>query len=206
MGKRIGIYLIGLSITAFGISLIILSMVGAGPWDLVAVGLNMHLGLTIGMWSIIAQAMVVLITAFIERKRPQYGSVIAIIIRSWILDFWIYFVFKHVDFTSSWQMQWTSFAIGLVSAGVGIGIYVEAHFPKTPIDGLMIALHNRFGWSLSASRFGIEASAAVLGYLLGGPLGIGTIFVVLLLGKIIQATNHRMKKLLHNQRMVLTKT
>ncbi|MEH7225541.1 hypothetical protein V7112_17165 [Bacillus sp. JJ1566] len=52
MAKRIGIYFGGLALTALGIALIIRSLIGAGPWDTVAVGLTDQLGLTIGTWSI----------------------------------------------------------------------------------------------------------------------------------------------------------
>ena len=57
MGKRIGIYLIGLAINALGIALIIYSAVGAGAWDTVAIGLNQSWGLTIGICTVIIQVL-----------------------------------------------------------------------------------------------------------------------------------------------------
>lgn len=194
MGKRLGVYLFGLALTAFGISLIILSRVGAGPFDIVAVGLNKHLGLTVGTWSIISQGCVVLLTSCIERKRPQWESVIAIIIRSWLLDFWLYLVFQGADFSSSAGIQWLSFVIGTVSVGSGIGCYVLAEFPKTPVDGLMIAIQQRFRWSFNKARTIIESTAGLVGFLLGGPVGIGTIIIALGLGRLVQFTNGWMKK------------
>jgi uncharacterized membrane protein YczE len=205
VGKRIGIYLGGLAITAFGISLVILSMAGAGPWDTVAVGLNKHFGYTIGMWVIVSQAIVVLLTGLIERKRPSWGSIVTIVIRSWMLDAWIYLVFRNADFSSSLEMQWLSLFVGVILSGVGIGIYVEAKFPKAPIDGLMIALQNQLGWTLTVSRTVIESSAAMLGFLLGGPVGLGTLVIVLTLGKIIQVSNQIMKKALKVEKVLLTK-
>ena len=98
MGKRIGVYLIGLAINTLGIALIIFSSVGAGSWDTVAIGLNHHWGLTIGTCSIVIQVLVILTTGIIERKRLQYGSIIAIVIRSLFLDAWIYLVFNHTEF------------------------------------------------------------------------------------------------------------
>ncbi|MCQ6277566.1 YitT family protein [Bacillus sp. V3B] len=199
MGKRIGIYLAGLAAAALGIALIILSLLGAGPWDSVAVGLNNHLGLTIGMWSIISQVFFTFLTWMIEKTRFRIESIIPIVIRSWFLDIWIYFVFRNADFSSSWEVQLFSLTIGVIIVGVGIGIYVEAQFPTTPIDGLMMAISNRFGWSLSISRISIEANGALCGFLLGGPVGLGTLVVALFLGKIIQTSNRQIKKMLHVQ-------
>ncbi|MFC0557626.1 YczE/YyaS/YitT family protein [Halalkalibacter alkalisediminis] len=196
MGKRIAIYLVGLSLTSFGIALIILSQIGAGPWDAVAVGLNTHLGLTIGLWSIIAQAMVVFITWLVERKRFQYGSVVAIVLRSWFLDIWIYVILKNVDFTSSETLQWFTLFIGVVTVGIGIGLYIEARLPRTPMDGLMIALHERFHWSLNVSRIGIELSGVIFALLLSGPVGLGTVIIAVTLGRVVQFSNSKFKSLI----------
>jgi uncharacterized membrane protein YczE len=203
MGKRIGIYLLGLAVAALGIALIIFSLLGAGPWDSVAVGLTNYFGLTIGTWSIITQLFFTLVTWMIEKTRFRIESVIPIVIRSWFLDIWIYFVFRNADFSSLWEVQWLSLIIGVIVVGVGIGIYMEAQFPKTPIDGLMIAIGNRFGWSLNISRISIEASGVIIGFLLGGPVGFGTLVAALLLGKIIQISNYKIKKILQVQRKPL---
>jgi uncharacterized protein len=201
MGKRIGVYLVGLAINALGIALIIFSTVGAGAWDTVAIGLNHRLGLTIGICSIITQVLVVLITGITERKRPQYESIIAIIIRSIFLDAWTYLVFNHIDGASSWEIQWMIFIFGIISMGIGIGIYVEAHFPKSPVDGLMLALHNRFDWSINTSRIVVELSGAIFGFLLGGPVGFGTLIIALFVGRVIQMSNIKIKKILNMESM-----
>lgn len=196
MAKRISIYLGGLALTALGIAFIILSFIGAGPWDTVAVGLNMHLGLSIGTWSILTQVTFTVITWIIEKTRLRIESVIPIVIRSVFLDFWFYIVLRNIDFSSSWELQIISFAGGLVCAGIGIGIYMEANLPKTPIDGMMVAICNRFSLSFNIVRMGIEVTGAVIGFILGGPVGLGTLVIALLLGKIIQVVNNRMKRIM----------
>lgn len=204
MGKRIGIYLIGLAINALGIALIIFSTVGAGAWDTVAIGLNHSWGLTIGICTVITQVLVVLAISIIERKRLQYESIIAIIIRSIFLDAWIYLVFNHINLAASWEIQWLYFIFGIISMGIGIGIYMEAHFPKSPIDGLMLAIHNRFKWSINTSRIVVELSGAVIGFILGGPVGLGTLIIALFVGKIIQMTNIKIKKIINLEGMSIS--
>src|SRR4051812_42270988 len=204
MGKRIGVYLVGLAINALGIALIIFSAVGAGAWDTVAIGLNHSWGLTIGICTVITQVLVVLAIGIIERKRLQYESIIAIIIRSIFLDAWIYLVFNHIDLAASWEIQWLYFVFGIISMGIGIGIYMEARFPKSPIDGLMLAIHNRFKWSINTSRIVVELSGAVIGFILGGPVGLGTLIIALFVGKIIQMTNIKIKKIINLEGMSIS--
>lgn len=201
--KRIAVYLIGLAINALGIAFIIHSTVGAGAWDAVAIGFHQYVGLTIGICSVIVQVLVVIMTKLIERKRLQYGAIIAITIRSMFLDAWAYLVFNHLAEASSWELQWLYFLLGVVSMGFGIGIYLEANFPKSPVDGLMMALHQRFHWSINVSRIILELIGVLFGFILGGPVGFGTVILALLLGKIIQYANHKIKKVLHKEHLPL---
>jgi uncharacterized protein len=196
MKRRLTIYITGLAITALGIALIVRSIVGAGPWDSVAVGLKLHFGLTIGMWSIISQVFLILFTAVIEKARVRIESVLVIVVRSWFLDFWYYIALANLDAPNSLVLQWFIFALGVFTIGVGISIYMEAKFPSSPIDGLMIALSERFNLSISTSRLFIEASGLIIGYLFGGPVGVGTIIVALTLGRIIQTSNRLLRKYL----------
>lgn len=190
MGRRLFVYFSGLAITALGAVILILSGVGTGPFDAMAVGMNRLFGLTIGMWAIIIQTFLVMLISIIEKKPPQVGAFMALMIRSWIIDFWFYIVFKQADFTATWMTQWFSFLIGLFAMGVGIAIYIKARFPKSPVDGLMVAVHERFGWSLSTSRIIIEMTAVIISFFIGGPVGIGTVIIAISLGKIIQFSNY----------------
>jgi len=197
MRKRIAVYLVGLAINAWGIALIIFSAAGAGAWDTVAIGLNHSLGLTIGICTVIIQVFVIIMTGLIERKRLQYESIIAIIIRSAFLDMWMFLVFNQLEQPISLGGEWLCFIGGMAAMGIGIGIYVEARFPKSPIDGLMLALHNRFNWSINQSRIVVELSGALIGFILGGPVGLGTVLIALFVGKIIQMVNMKVKKVLN---------
>jgi uncharacterized membrane protein YczE len=199
VGKRMAVYLIGLALNALGIAFIIHSTVGAGSWDAVAIGAQHYVGLTIGICSVIIQVFVVFTTKVIERKRLQYGAIIAIMIRSLFLDAWTYLVFNHLSSPTTWVMQWLYFLLGVLSIGVGIGIYIEAHFPKSPIDGLMLALHHRFNWSINLSRIICEGIGVLFGYILGGPVGLGTIIIALGVGKVIQYVNSKVKRVLNTQ-------
>jgi uncharacterized membrane protein YczE len=197
VGKRIAVYLIGLALNALGIAFIIHSAIGAGSWDAVAIGAQHYVGLTIGICSVMIQVLVVFTTKIIERKRLQYGAIIAIAIRSMFLDAWTYLVFNHFSSPTSWELQWLYFLLGTLSVGVGIGMYIEAHFPKSPIDRLMLAIHHRFHWSINFSRIVCEGAGVLFGLILGGPVGLGTIIIALGVGKVIQYVNSKVKRILN---------
>ncbi|WP_438315240.1 YczE/YyaS/YitT family protein [Sporosarcina sp. FA9] len=194
MMKRLAFYLTGILIFTLGIALCIKSEWGVGPWDAVFVAMHNLLPLTVGIWSIIVQVFLVLFTAMIEKRRPAYEVSITIIVRGLMLDFWLIFGLSYISFKLPYIAQIGIWTVGLLFLGIGIGMYILSELPKTPIDGFMIALQKRFNWSLKKARFIIEMSAAVLAFILAGPVGAGTIITAFTLAPIIQRSNQLLKK------------
>jgi uncharacterized membrane protein YczE len=71
---------------------------------------------------------------------------------------------------------------GIALVGVGSGLYLSTVLGPGPRDGLMTGLHRRTGRPVAAVRTAIELSALVIGVVLGGRFGIGTIAFALLIG------------------------
>jgi uncharacterized membrane protein YczE len=74
---------------------------------------------------------------------------------------------------------------GIALIGVGSGLYLTTNLGPGPRDGWMTGIHVRTGWPVSAVRLGIEVSVLVLGWLLGGTVGIGTVLFALLVGPFV---------------------
>ncbi|MBF6632970.1 MAG: YitT family protein, partial [Planococcus sp. (in: Bacteria)] len=85
---------------------------------------------------------------------------------------------------------------GIVVSGYGVGLYVSPKIGAGPRDSLMMMLVEKTGLSISVVRAGIEVEVALLGWMLGGPVGIGTIAVALLTGRIVQVSLPQFEKLL----------
>jgi uncharacterized membrane protein YczE len=72
--------------------------------------------------------------------------------------------------------------VGIGIIGIGSGLYLTTNLGPGPRDGWMTGLHLRTGWPISGVRLGIEVTVVVLGWLLGGTVGIGTVLFALLVG------------------------
>jgi len=79
-----------------------------------------------------------------------------------------------------WQVL--LFTCGLLLLAIATGLYIGARFGPGPRDGLMTGLHARSGWAIWKVRTLIEASVLVVGWWLGGNVGIGTLAFALLIG------------------------
>ncbi|WP_101843368.1 YitT family protein [Halobacillus sp. Marseille-P3879] len=179
------IYLAGLIVSSLGLALIIRSGLGVGPGDSIAVGVSMHTPITVGTVMIIAFVILLLVNAKLESKRPQLESLLPIIVRGTSLDFFLYGWLGNADY-QAWYSQWGIFTLGLLATAVGIAVYLRTPFPRIPLDHFMMILDQKTKQSKSTSRIFIESGMALIGFMLGAPVGIGTLIVALGLGPVIQ--------------------
>lgn len=182
---RWAFFILGLIVLALGISLTIKEKVlGIGPWDVFHYGLYKQLGLTIGTWSILAGVIIILATWLGTKTPPKIGAIVNMLLLGIFID-----LFNALLPTpETFFVQLIFFAAGVFILGFGISLYVSANLGAGPRDSLMLLIVEKTGWSIAYVRNGMEITVFILGWLLGGPVGIGTIFIALFLGKIIQAT------------------
>ncbi|MDL4841444.1 YczE/YyaS/YitT family protein [Aquibacillus rhizosphaerae] len=184
---------LGLITLALGITLTIKAKnLGIGPWDVLHYGLYLQFGLTIGTWSIIAGLVIVLITACLTRTLPRVGTYLNMLLLGMFIDFFNWFI---PDINTLW-LEIFALAVGILITSLGIGLYVAPKLGAGPRDSVMLNISKQFGWKVSKVRNGIEMIVFLLGWLLGGPVGIGTIIIVLSLGTVIGFIIPRTEQLL----------
>lgn len=186
-------FIVGLIVLALGFTMTIKgSKLGIGPWDVLHVGLYLNFGLTIGTWSVIAGFALIASTALFTRKIPQIGTFLNMLLVGIFIDIFNFLIPDIHTLVG----QILILSAGIVVSGYGVGLYVSPKIGAGPRDSLMMMLVEKTGLSISVVRAGIEVSVALLGWLLGGPVGVGTIAVALLTGRIVQVSLPQFEKLL----------
>jgi len=189
-------YLVGLTFLSLGISLIILADLGAGAWDAMYVGLNEHFGLSIGTWIFIIGILLIFVNALLLKERIDVSAVIPVVTIGFLIDFWLLFVFADFQFPVL-AIQVTMLVGGVTVIAVGIACYLQSKIARNPMDTLMIAIQTITGKSMAVSKTMMELGVLIIAFLLGGPIGLGTIFVTLLIGPMIQLFYSPVTKLRH---------
>ncbi|SES02198.1 YitT family protein [Psychrobacillus sp. OK032] len=185
----------GVLLMSLGISMTIKGQrFGISPWDVLHVGLYKHLGLSIGIWAILTGIIIVAATMIGTKRWPQLGTWLNILFIGCFIDV---FNWMLPDFTS-FAGQLIIFLLGLIVMAVGLGVYVSPNVGAGPRDSLMLLIVRKMGWSIKTVRTGIEVIVALVGWLLGGPVGIGTVIIALLLGQIVHYTLPMSQKILWN--------
>jgi len=171
---------VGLVTFALGEALIVQARLGVMSWDVLHQGLTNHLGLSIGQWSIIVGALVLLLWIPM-REKPGLGTISNVFVIGASLDLFLRVVAAPTSM--GWRVAFL--LLGIVLNGVATAAYIGARLGPGPRDGLMTGLVRLTGRPVGWVRTGIEVSVVVVGYLLGGNLGAGTVLFVLTIGPIV---------------------
>lgn len=183
----------GIMVIGLGIALTVKGQrFGVGSWDVLHIGLFNHFGLSIGAWSDIAGIIIITISSIGLRQLPKIGTFMNMIFVGLFLDFfnWLLPDAHHIS------LQFMDFLLGVILIAVGGGIYISANLGAGPRDSLMLLAVEKFHCSITLARTIMEIVVAFAGYLLGGPVGIGTIIMVFALGPIVQLSLGICRKLL----------
>ena len=173
---------VGFAIFGLSIALLIQGNLGTGAWSVLEVAIAHITGLTPGTMTVIS-GFVVLSGALIMREQIGWGTLGNILsIGPW-LDLFLYFI-PSVEENLPLQIAMLLSAIFLM--GNASAIYIGVNAGAGPRDSLMLALKRTQGISGHVARTIIEVTVVTIGWLLGGPAGLGTLAFALLIGPSVQ--------------------
>jgi uncharacterized protein len=167
----------GLSLFGFGEGLLVQSRWGASPWTVFAQGVARHTHLSLG-WSTALISCVVLFGWLLLRERPGFGTIANVVVIAYVLDMTTYIL--PVPSNPLIKIVYILSSVAVI--GIGSALYLSTNLGPGPRDGLMTGLHRRFGVSLVYVRLSIEVPVLIIGWLMGGDVGIGTAFFALTIG------------------------
>ncbi|MET9712051.1 YitT family protein [Nocardiopsis alba] len=171
----LGLYLYGLS----G-ALLIRSDLGAMPWDVLSQGLSNQTGLSIGTWSVIIGALIMLLWIPL-RQKPGLGTLSNVIVIGVSVDLSLWLI-PTTDFL---PFQILLLISGVLVCAIATGCYIGVGLGPGPRDGLMTGLAS-LGLSIRLARTIIEVTVALLGFLMGGTVGLGTLVFMIAIGPLAQ--------------------
>ena len=171
-----GLYLYGASL-----ALMVRGALGVAPWSVLDVGIARRLPLTLGE-TVIVMSFVVLLLWIPLREVPGLGTVL----NSFLVGISTDLTLGVIAEPTQWWIRAALMVGGIVLNALATGLYIGSQFGRGPRDGLMTGLVRRTGWSLRVVRTSIEVTVVVLGWLVGGPVGAGTLLYALAIGPLVQ--------------------
>lgn len=181
--KNITKLLFGIILYAIGIVFTINANQGVAPWDAFHQGVSINLNVTFGIASM-AVGFIIVVINYILGEKIGIGTLLNIFGIGLIIDFIFYL--EIIPIASSSLSGIFMIITGIVIITLATFFYISAGYGTGPRDGLMVALIRRTGKKVGLIRACIETTALLIGFLMGGQLGIGTIILALCGGPIMQ--------------------
>lgn len=169
----------GLVLFGVGLALLVQAHLGLDPWTVFTQGLAQLTGFTLGETTV-ASSLLLLLLWIPLRERPGLGTIANALVVGPVLDLGIgllpepRFLVVRVGFV----------LLAIAVVAVGTGLYVGAGWGPGPRDGLMTGLARR-GMPVFLARMSIEGTVLVVGWLLGGTVGLATVIFALTIGPLV---------------------
>ena len=173
---------LGLAIFGLGEGLLLVSTTGNSPWSVLAEGITKITGITIGTSTFLVSVAVLSFWIFLKQK-PGIGTIMNIIIIAGVIDLTLNFIDPPTSIFSKYILA----TVSVLLVGLGSGIYLVANLGPGPRDGLMTGLTKVTGFPIAFVRASIEISVVIIGWYLGGTVGIGTLIFAFGIGPAVSA-------------------
>ena len=190
---------LGLFLFGLGIVMTIKSDLGTMPWDAFHLGVANYMPLTFGEVSQLTGAIIILLS-FTMGIKPGWGSIANMYFIGFFAD--RIMLGDWIPIPNHWFFQLAMLLAGVWVVGWGSFFYMSAAFGTGPRDSFMVGAITKTGWPVWKMRTIIETTVATIGYLLGGPVGIGSIIIAFTLGPAVQSafaiTGKRVQDIRHD--------
>lgn len=187
----VGVILIGI-----GISFTILSNFGTDPCSSMNLGISQKIGLTFGVWQCILNVILLVFMLFLDRSLAGPGTVVSLIFVGLIAD-WFRWGFAAVfPYSLPQAARIALLAAGIALVGAGAALYMNSGLGVSPYDSLAIIAARRTRLDFKWCRILCDGTAALIGWLTGGAVGVGTLIIALCLGPFIRFFSDRFSRLM----------
>jgi uncharacterized membrane protein YczE len=181
LARRLPQLYAGLVLYGLTLACLIRAHLGNAPWDVLHQGIADHLGVSIGVVTI-AVSLVVLLAWVPLREMPGLGTISNAFVVGLATNLGLAFLHEPPALGGRVALM----AAGIAGNAVATAMYIGARLGPGPRDGLMTGLNRRTGRPIWLVRTSLEVTVVVLGWLLGGVFGVGTLLYAVLIGPLVQ--------------------
>ncbi|WP_320048118.1 DUF6198 family protein [uncultured Ilyobacter sp.] len=190
MIKKYIYYLFGVIFMSLGVTLTLISDLGAGGWDALPENLYKLTGISIGTWVITIALILLIVAAMLKREFINYKAFITSIVMGKLIDLF-YFYLEPFRETNSFTDRILFLVFGLIVIGVGCAITFVTGLPKNHTETFVFSIVDTTKFSYQKAKTIVDISALTIAVIIGfklkdfSNLGLGTIFNSFLMGTII---------------------
>jgi len=175
----------GVFLIALGVVANIKANIGYAPWEVFHVGLSKTTGISFGAAALIIGIIVIVIVTLLKEKFGL-GTILSMILFSVFVD--LIFLVDVMPVAEHFIVGLAMLIAGAFTISIGTRFYIKSAFGAGPRDNLMVVLTRKTKLPVGVCRGMVEVVVTLIGWALGGMVGVGTIISALAAGPCIQIT------------------
>lgn len=177
---------IGVAITCFSVSVFYLIQLGSDPYQVLCVAIHQLLGISHGTANTLMNSTIIAAMLIFKRKYIKISLFLCLMVSGPFVDLFNFLLSPVLSADTNLAIRLALIPLGCFIMGAGIFLYLAPQLGASPGDSVGIIISDMVKKPYSLMRVGIDASYTLIGFFLGGPVGITTIFSVLLTGPCLE--------------------
>ena len=192
MAVRVVLLLIGLWIAHLGVTLFLQTNLGSDPFNVFVQGLFRAIpwpewaGMTHGRVHLLVSLLIMVVLLVVDRSYVGIGTVLCMALGGPIIDVYTLWLSPFLNETLLLAVRVPMLAVGCVILAFGMTIVIRSQAGTGPNDLVAVVLSDKSGKPFGPVRIGVDLTFALVGFALGGVVGIGTIICAFLVGPAAQ--------------------
>lgn len=188
--RRVILLLIGLTIAHLGVTLFLLSDLGSDPFNVLIQGLYRCLPwpgfMTHGYVHMGVSFLIILVLLVVDRSYIRVGTLLCMVLGGPIIDVFTALLGGLIHAQSPMALRLAALVVGCVILAFGMTIVICSKAGTGPNDLVAVVISDKARWKFGLVRICVDVCFAVVGFLLGGTVGLGTIVCAFLVGPAAQ--------------------
>jgi uncharacterized membrane protein YczE len=184
--ERAARLLSGLVLFGLALAVLVQADLGLDPWTVLHQGVSRHVDLSLGTITVISSLLVLLLWIPLG-QRPGVGTIANALLVGPVLDFGV----ATIPAPGALALRITYVVVAIGATALATGLYVGAGWGPGTRDGLMTGLAKR-GVPVALARASIEVTVLIIGFLLGGTVGVATLLFAGLIGPLVKPALQRL--------------
>lgn len=191
----------GLTIAHLGVSLFVMTELGTDPFTIFVQGISRTAGLSIGTCHVIILICLMVLMLFKTKGYVKPGTVVCAFCGGWIIDFFIWVFRDIINGSLAMPLRIITMAAGCIVLSFGMSVVIKSNSGTGPNDLIAMILTDKLGQKKGISfkwvRIACDVFFTVIGVVLGGTVGVGTVAAIFLIGPAVQFFLPRTEKIIH---------
>ncbi len=186
---RVAIMMVGLAIAHLGVTLFLLTDLGSDPFNVLIQGLFRTVSkvlpfLTHGRVHIAVSLLIMLVLLVVDKSYIKIGTILCMVFGGPIIDLFSLILTPLAIDEKGYLIRIPVLALGCVILAYGMTIVIKSEAGTGPNDLVAVVISDKSHKSFGIIRVLVDFSFVIIGFILGGTFGIGTIICAFLVGPV----------------------